>query len=60
MARATHQNKVMGEAGHAALAINLRHLRALSAVASAGSIAAAADELYRVPSAVTRSCEKPR
>ncbi len=45
----------MGDAGHAALAINLRHLRALSAVASAGSIAAAADELYRVPSAVTRS-----
>ena len=45
----------MGDAALAALAINLRHLRALSAVASAGSIAAAADELYRVPSAVTRS-----
>lgn len=39
----------------AALGINLRHLRALSAVAAAGSIAAAAEALYRVPSAVTRS-----
>jgi LysR family transcriptional regulator of gallate degradation len=38
-----------------ALAINLRHLRALSAVAAAGSIAAAAEGLYRVASAVTRS-----
>ena len=39
----------------AALDINLRHLRALSAVASAGSIAAAAEGLFRVSSAVTRS-----
>ncbi len=38
-----------------ALGINLRHLRALSAVAAAGSIAGAADGLYRVASAVTRS-----
>jgi LysR family transcriptional regulator of gallate degradation len=39
----------------AALRINLRHLRALSAVAEAGSIAGAAEGLYRVASAVTRS-----
>ena len=39
----------------AALAINLRHLRALAAVAAAGSIAAAAEGLCRVSSAVTRS-----
>jgi LysR family transcriptional regulator, regulator for genes of the gallate degradation pathway len=38
-----------------ALAINLRHLRALSAVAAAGSVAGAAEQLFRVPSAVTRS-----
>src|SRR5450631_686149 len=38
-----------------ALAINLRHLRALSAVAAAGSIAGAAERLFRVSSAVTRS-----
>jgi LysR family transcriptional regulator of gallate degradation len=38
-----------------ALEINLRHLRALSAVAAAGSIAAAAEGMFRVPSAVTRS-----
>ncbi|MBU6436229.1 MAG: LysR family transcriptional regulator [Betaproteobacteria bacterium] len=38
-----------------ALAINLRHLRALSAVARAGSIAAAAPSLFRVASAVARS-----
>ncbi|KQW54368.1 LysR family transcriptional regulator [Variovorax sp. Root411] len=38
-----------------ALGINLRHLRAFSAVASAGSIAAAAEALFRVASAVTRS-----
>ena len=38
-----------------ALAINLRHLHAMSAVAAAGSIAGAAENLCRVPSAVTRS-----
>jgi len=38
-----------------ALGINLRHLRAFSAVAAAGSVAAAAEALYRVASAVTRS-----
>lgn len=37
------------------LDLNLRHLRALCAVAASGSIAAAAEELYRVSSAVTRS-----
>ena len=55
MARESVPNKVMDTQRDGALGINLRHLRALSAVASAGSIAAAADELYRVPSAVTRS-----
>ncbi len=35
--------------------INLRHLRALAAVAAAGSISSAAEGLYRVRSAVTRS-----
>jgi LysR family transcriptional regulator, regulator for genes of the gallate degradation pathway len=37
------------------LAINLRHLHVLCAVADAGSIAQAADGLYRVSSAVARS-----
>jgi LysR family transcriptional regulator of gallate degradation len=39
----------------AALAINLRTLHAFSVVAAAGSIARAADGLFRVASAVTRS-----
>ena len=55
MAREMSGNKVIDGSHGAALGINLRHLRALSAVASAGSVAAAADDLYRVPSAVTRS-----
>ena len=55
MAREMSGNKVIDGRHGAALGINLRHLRALSAVASAGSVAAAADDLYRVPSAVTRS-----
>jgi LysR family transcriptional regulator of gallate degradation len=38
-----------------ALAINVRHLHALSAVAAAGSVAGAAEALCRVSSAVTRS-----
>ena len=38
-----------------ALGINLRHLHVLCAVADAGSIAHAADRLYRVSSAVARS-----
>jgi LysR family transcriptional regulator of gallate degradation len=37
------------------LGINLRHLRALSAVASAGSITGAAENLFRVPSGITRA-----
>ncbi|MGJ7491843.1 LysR substrate-binding domain-containing protein [Variovorax sp. ZT4R33] len=50
---ATH--KVIDRWDGAALGINLRHLRAFSAVASAGSIAGAAEGLCRVASAVTRS-----
>ncbi|RTL44243.1 MAG: LysR family transcriptional regulator [Burkholderiales bacterium] len=37
------------------LDLNLRHLHALCAVAASGSIASAAEALYRVSSAVTRS-----
>ncbi|WP_422086096.1 LysR substrate-binding domain-containing protein [Variovorax sp.] len=51
----TAHHKVIGHADSVALGINLRHLRAFSAVAAAGSVAAAADALYRVASAVTRS-----
>jgi len=46
------QHKVI-ETG--ALGINLRHLRAFSAVAAAGSVAGAAEALYRVASGVTRA-----
>lgn len=49
------QHKVIDSTHDGALAINLRHLRAFSAVAAAGSIAGAAEGLYRVPSGVTRS-----
>ena len=49
------RHKVIDGTHGAGLGINLRHLRALSAVAAAGSIAGAAEDLYRVPSAVTRS-----
>lgn len=48
-------HKVIEHTDSVALGINLRHLRAFSAVASAGSIAAAAEALFRVASAVTRS-----
>ena len=51
----TQQHKLIERSHDAALNINLRYLRALSAVAAAGSIAGAAEGLYRVPSAVTRS-----
>lgn len=51
----SEKDKVIGGASKAALGLNLRHLRAFSAVAAAGSIAGAADGLYRVASAVTRS-----
>ena len=55
MKRREPQDKVIGRAHGGALAINLRHLRAFSAVAAAGSIAAASEDLYRVASGVTRS-----
>ncbi|WP_432731143.1 LysR family transcriptional regulator [Variovorax sp. W6] len=55
MSRNDGNHKVIEHADSVALGINLRHLRAFSAVASAGSIAAAADALFRVASAVTRS-----
>ena len=41
--------------GQEAFRINLRHLRVLVAVAAAGSVSGAADSLFRVRSAVTRS-----
>jgi len=47
--------KVMQNGATSALAINLRHLRALATVAETGSISKAAEELFRVSSAVTRS-----
>lgn len=54
--RSGHRPRESSPAGApAALGINLRHVRALSAVASAGSIAGAAERLFRVSSAVTRS-----
>lgn len=49
------RNKLIDSTHSAALGMNLRHLRALSAVAAAGSVAGAAETLYRVPSAITRS-----
>lgn len=55
MNKKTEHHKVIEHADSVALGINLRHLRAFSAVASAGSIAAAAEALFRVASAVTRS-----
>jgi LysR family transcriptional regulator of gallate degradation len=48
-------HKLIERSSAAALSINLRHLRALSAVAAAGSVTAAAEGLHRVTSAVTRS-----
>jgi LysR family transcriptional regulator, regulator for genes of the gallate degradation pathway len=55
MAAKQGRPKVIEVGAASALGINLRHLRALTAVASAGSIAAAAERMYRVSSAVTRS-----
>jgi len=58
VARARAQDKVIDTGRSFSLGINLRHLRALTAVASAGSIAGAAEQMFRVPSAVTRAiCE---
>ncbi len=48
-------HKVIEDSRNSALALNLRHLRAFAAVADAGSITKAAEELFRVSSAVTRS-----
>jgi LysR family transcriptional regulator of gallate degradation len=47
--------KTIDDRGDRPLAINLRHLRALSAVASAGSVRKAAHRLYRVSSAVAHA-----
>jgi LysR family transcriptional regulator of gallate degradation len=55
MTTTRNQHKVIGNGQNAALAINLRHLRALAVVARSGSVARAADALYRVSSAITRS-----
>lgn len=55
MNRKPAHHKVIDRTDSVALGINLRHLRAFSAVAAAGSIAAAAEALFRVASAVTRS-----
>ncbi|MGJ7495417.1 LysR family transcriptional regulator [Variovorax sp. RT4R15] len=55
MTHREQQDKVIDRTQGGALAINLRHLRAFSAVAAAGSIAAASEDLYRVASGVTRS-----
>lgn len=49
------KDKVIEADANGALGINLRHLRAFSAVAAAGSIARAADSLFRVASGVTRA-----
>ncbi len=47
--------KVITQAAPTDLGINLRHLHVFLSVCNAGSVARAADELYRVSSAVTRS-----
>jgi len=55
MARQPALHKVIERGASGSLGINLRHLRALTAVAEAGSIAGAAEGMFRVSSAVTRS-----
>ena len=55
MKRDEAQRKLIDDRQAGALTINLRHLRAAIAVHTHGSIARAADELFRVSSAVTRS-----
>jgi len=55
MRREEAQRKIIDDRHAEALTINLRHLRAAIAVATHGSIARAAEELFRVSSAVTRS-----
>ncbi|KQW01206.1 LysR family transcriptional regulator [Rhizobacter sp. Root1221] len=49
------QEKLIDHPPSGALGTNLRHLHVLCAVAQAGSIAQAAEGLFRVPSAVARS-----
>jgi LysR family transcriptional regulator of gallate degradation len=53
--RTRRPEKVIVPAAADALVINLRHLHAFLSVSSAGSVARAADALFRVSSAVTRS-----
>ena len=55
MKRDEAQRKLIDDRHSDALKINLRHLRAAIAVNAHGSIARAAEELFRVSSAVTRS-----
>jgi len=55
MKRIDTQRKLIDGHPTGALSINLRHLRAAIAVSATGSIAKAAEELFRVSSAVTRS-----
>ena len=55
MKRDEAQRKLIDDRHGDALAINLRHLRAAIAVSTHGSIARAAEDLFRVSSAVTRS-----
>src|ERR1700744_2876590 len=55
MKRDEAQRKFIDNRHSDALKINLRHLRAAIAVHAHGSIARAAEELFRVSSAVTRS-----
>ena len=53
--KAYGRHKVIARGYGAELSLNLRHLRALAVVAHAGSVARAAEHLFRVASAVTRS-----
>src|SRR5882724_7774906 len=55
MLAVSEQQKVIASRQVRPLRINLRHLRALSAVASAGSATKAARRLFRVSSAVARA-----
>jgi LysR family transcriptional regulator, regulator for genes of the gallate degradation pathway len=55
MKSALRPGRLIGSQSDPALGINLRHLRAFAAVAAAGTIAGAAESMFRVPSAITRS-----
>jgi LysR family transcriptional regulator of gallate degradation len=52
------QHKLIEGAQASALSINLRQLRAVGAVAAAGSVSRAASDLFRVSSAITRAIAK--